>query len=66
MSDALLKPCPFCGSEAELTFQHSIAMRTKAMVRCKKCEAQMVYEQSIHWCADDKVIEAWNRRVDDE
>lgn len=52
-----IKPCPFCGGEAE--FESCI---TEVLVKCPKCRAKIIikYEtrQSIH-----SVISAWNRRL---
>lgn len=52
-----LKPCPFCGSEAE--FESCI---TKVLVRCLMCKATIIYKyetrQSIHY-----LITAWNKRT---
>ena len=53
-----LKPCPFCGGEAEL-FQHYPYMRRRVVssVCCKSCRAN-----SGTWGRKDKAIEAWNTR----
>lgn len=63
-----LKPCPFCGGEAEIDNKTIMEMGyhwESYYVICSKCEAKSV-------CIDerieemDKIIEAWNRRVNDE
>lgn len=60
-----LKPCPFCGSEAVLFVDEGIR------VLCPKCRAasKTMLDNMIDGCrptnATKKVIEAWNRRVDD-
>lgn len=53
-----LKPCPFCGGEAEL-FQHYPYMRRRVVssVCCKSCRAN-----SGTWGRKDKAIETWNTR----
>lgn len=73
-----LKPCPFCGSEAEINrFSVSYSLppskyKGEAIrVRCKNCWAMSPYKSSkMHgnfkaW-EEDKAVEAWNRRADHE
>lgn len=73
-----LKPCPFCGGEAEINrfrVDYSLPpVRYKGeaiRVRCKKCWATSPYKSSkMHgnfkeWEVD-KAIEAWNKRASDE
>ena len=51
MSDEMkLKPCPFCGGEAELTV---------VGVRCKKTSCASIHNPLF----PEKAIETWNRRV---
>lgn len=52
-----LKPCPFCGSPAELTGECDMVW-----VRCSNedCWCQMV----TRFDEPDEAIEAWNRRAD--
>ena len=51
-----LKPCPFCGGEAELVDGWVLKW-----VRCKKCSAQLVpFEEPYA----EKSIALWNRRVE--
>jgi hypothetical protein len=55
-----LKPCPFCGGEAELKligrFQYGLSANGW-IVRCVKgCCRQLFY------ASDHDAIEAWNRR----
>lgn len=52
MSDEL-KPCPFCGEEAEVRYQSNLYG-----VRCKKCLATVAAFDT-----EAEAIEAWNQRV---
>lgn len=57
-----LKPCPFCGGEAEIKIisTDAIALMPKTTwhkIRCKKCDVKIERFNAI------EVIEAWNRRV---
>lgn len=63
MSKMNLKPCPFCGSKAELKHGTSAIFDTYAYVQCKDCGAKTydMYMSTAYSC-DDKVIELWNRR----
>lgn len=62
-----LKPCPFCGGEAELTYTSDNSH--KPFVQCKygvflkpKCVAcQYPWRHD----SEEEAIEAWNRRADD-
>lgn len=62
-----LKPCPFCGNEAEL----KTVIRTNcfptyqnAYVRCKSCKASTCSfeDKNLNGQHIFKAIEAWNRR----
>lgn len=60
-----LKPCPFCGGEAEIKIVSTdgIAMMPKITwhrVECKKCTAN-VESRDV-----SVAIEAWNRRVNED
>ena len=59
MKNIELKPCPFCGREAEV-YNHypPFGRRVIVTVRCTKCRSN-----SGNWGRTDKAIEAWNRRV---
>lgn len=63
---AELKPCPFCGGEAELREEQSVANRTLFYVSCENDDCRVIVEtrnsvSATRWGA----IEAWNRRVSD-
>ena len=49
-----LKPCPFCGGEAELSVN-----RIGTFVYCKHCKAAIKLFPN-----KDIAVEAWNRRAD--
>lgn len=59
-----LKPCPFCGGVAELKERYAMmGQKVQAYVRCKVCGSTSGYfGKSIAYCANEKAIEAWNRR----
>ena len=53
-----LKPCPFCGSEAEVNHGTTYGFRYEYEPRCTKCECMLgVYE------TEKEAIETWNRRA---
>ncbi|MBE9515936.1 MAG: Lar family restriction alleviation protein [Proteobacteria bacterium] len=56
MSEETLKPCPFCGGEAE-----SETTICDDLVRCKSCGASIVFDTRIVGSA----IVAWNTRPND-
>lgn len=66
---AELKPCPFCGGEAEEKYIRRKKLFAKfnfpynthyVYVRCKICAAT----SGVQW-ARENAIEAWNRRASD-
>lgn len=66
---AELKPCPFCGGEAECSYSMAtidLDMRPVRIV-CKECGATTkLIKVSNKYCATDKAVEEWNRRTDNE
>lgn len=62
MSNVKLKPCPFCGGEAELT-EYALSYE----VECSMCGASISYVTAL--CDDDDeklsvrngLLKAWNR-----
>ena len=65
---AKLKPCPFCGGEAEEKYIRRKTMFAKykfpynthyVYIRCKQCAGT----SSVKWTREE-AIEAWNRRAD--
>ncbi len=62
MKDYELKPCPFCGGEAEmaqLEIQGQFMNRKIKRPVCTKCGATM-----FCWISTRRSVEAWNRRTD--
>lgn len=59
MDEIKLKPCPFCGGEAEINMLFGLYF-----VGCTICHAGIIphYEKMTL----DKEVEEWNRRVSDE
>ena len=68
-----LKPCPFCGGEAECVPKAAVIKLKDTMIyryRCRVCYAQSPYmaNSRLHGfhTTIDKAAEAWNRRAKDE
>ena len=56
-----LKPCPFCGGEAEIFDR----LDSQIYIFCKSCKVHTtLYTASVDCCVKDKAIEDWNRRTD--
>ena len=54
-----LKPCPFCGGEAEIVLD--IEYKGDNAIECQNCGVLLsVCDEDI-----EPLIEAWNRRADD-
>ena len=49
-----LKPCPFCGGEADIRTVGEISY-----IECATCHCQT---ESVHYKEKNKIIEAWNKR----
>ena len=61
MEDIKLKPCPFCGSEADLVKQGHREYAPTYYVRCKVC-----HSKTIERIGAGIVIGIWNERVDNK
>ena len=60
-----LKPCPFCGCDAELSSEKFDGKETSYVV-CKHCGSQgEFFFVSPRYASAIRAIEAWNRRVND-
>ena len=58
-----LKPCPFCGGEAEVITH----MQCMAKAYCVVCKDKECRGRAVKPLRDrDKAIAAWNRRANDE
>ena len=65
MADSLL-PCPFCGSDAELTFiGNDYAKSRKVEIKCSGCRITLVNAGIRTGSRELAVysIESWNKRV---
>ena len=61
-----LKPCPFCGSTAQLSHTTYGGRPLASYVLCVGCGCKTkVFEVSVTYAADEKATEAWNRRAND-
>lgn len=63
-----LKPCPFCGGEAEYIERGNQYIGIKeTVVKCKKCHTKQVHKWLKMKFEFERIeqltIEAWNRRV---
>lgn len=52
-----LKPCPFCGGEAEILVSD---IADRAVIYCRGCDAQIQIKPN-----KQEAIEAWNKRADE-
>ena len=60
-----LKPCPLCGGQALLS--HDYEGTGASYVRCQKCGLESIrFIRSFEIASDDRAVEYWNRRVNDE
>ena len=67
-----LKPCPFCGGEAEVAEGTYTAWEEGYSVRCRHCALTFgasgrlgeCYEWSCSFKSEEEAIEAWNRRAE--
>ncbi len=58
-----LKPCPFCGYEAELS-SGTFDGKATSYVMCKRCGSQgEFFFVSPRYASAIRAIEAWNRRM---
>lgn len=65
-----LKPCPFCGGEAEIrndTRQDGNHYYSVIYVECSKCGARTLEKISDgyfdEYCSNEEIAELWNARV---
>lgn len=61
--DKSLKPCPFCGGEAQL--EHDFGGQGYLYVHCLKCGLKSVmFKRCFEESSDLNAIEYWNGRAD--
>ena len=60
--DPNLKPCPFCGSEAEIEFWHG-GKPSKRMVSCADDTGTCEVAPQVTGETKREAIEKWNRRA---
>ena len=64
-----LKPCPFCGGEADVMLTgNSIVGYSKAEVRCRVCGMGRTYRKVKGMSSDvirTSIARKWNRRAND-
>ena len=57
-----LKPCPFCGGKAEVSYQDDVFFRRR--LYSVKCGEYSDCMGSMGWCnTEEEAVELWNRRV---
>ena len=66
-----LKPCPFCGGEAELIVRgNDYIGYTQTEIKCKSCSTKQLHKWIKFKFDRDFVVvntvEAWNRRASDD
>lgn len=75
MPEIKLKPCPFCGSAAKIRIEAVRGLSQdyiRYSVYCPECQIKKYRDLSSGSSYDagdaviDKVIEAWNRRTENE
>lgn len=66
-----LKPCPFCGGDAELDSQQAYrplsgapAVGTRVVIYCVQCSAEIgTCHEDVPNIRSEEVVEQWNRRA---
>ena len=62
-SEVDLKPCPFCGGEAEVTDKDNYGFSNGDwMVFCNECHTYLGFDSQYE--TPEQAIEAWNRRTE--
>ena len=62
--DIKLKPCPFCGEEAHITFSNDNHRRPYVECDTLHCAGNKTYQW--HYKTIEEAVEAWNRRSGNE
>ena len=64
---AELKPCPFCGGEANQVAKFMPDNTNYYYIMCSKCKASSnMFFSYVGYEGLDEAISAWNRRVDND
>lgn len=58
-----LKPCPFCGGEADISRWGGFLSQYYYIVQCKECVGMVMTKPSVN-ASEAEAIEAWNRRAE--
>lgn len=74
MSEIQLKPCPFCGADAQLYVIPYGAITPLYDVECTRCSARIgrtreTFQASkgyLHFKSEQEAAEAWNKRAEPE
>ncbi len=61
MASNELKPCPFCGGEAQMRFVPVLQEYLLFQPYCTKCFCLLIGRKNVQ-----EAIEAWNRRVGEQ
>ncbi len=68
MSETKLKPCPFCGGEAEIYKETppDAYKDTVYYVGCSNIDECLVVPETMGYHDKQKAIAAWNKRAEDQ
>lgn len=69
MNNITLKPCPFCGGEAEIRHggRGSVSKPITSFIACKSCGARTdQVEVDAEYSSDEEAMLLWNARTDTE
>lgn len=62
-----LKPCPFCGKNANVEKDEGLFGNKYLFVRCACCGTRTSEKYAnLEYCAVEEVIRAWNKRPEGE
>ena len=65
MSDLYLRPCPFCGGEAEIKLYSGSKLMSH--IRCQNCGSRTKdVIISLEYCSVTVAASLWNRRTEEE
>lgn len=62
----VLKPCPFCGGQAEVERIFANSTQVRYMVCCLNYNSDCLIQPETPWLeSEEEAIEEWNRRAED-